>query len=303
MTAAMLSLELDRYENLNTYRDVDGEVQYFAMDVRPRPCFTWGVMRDILAFQQRFTANPAGARCLVLASDNPNFFSLGGDLSLFQTLIEKNDRETLAQYAADCVDALHNHLTLSVPGIVTVSLLEGDTLGAGFETALSSDVVIAERGVRLGFPEVLFNLVPGHGAFYLLARRIGPRAAEALIHNGQVHTAEELHAQGLIDILVDKGQGRQAVRDLLDSNRKTWNAYCALQHIKRHHQPVTREALSASAAIWVDAAMRLTSRNLRMMERLVNAQQKRINTTAPKVPVQVAPVAAPARLFPVAVNA
>jgi DSF synthase len=221
----------------------------------------------------------------VFASQSPGLFSLGGDLALFRSVIETQDRETLTRYAEDCVSILHNHL--NTPETVTVSLLEGDALGAGFESALSSDIIIAERGVRAGFPEVLFNLVPGHGAFYLLARRIGAKAAERMILEGNVHSAEELHALGLIDILVDKGEGRRAIRALLANERKSWNAFCALQHIKRHHLPVTHEALSASARIWVDAAMRLTDRNLRMMERLVHAQERRLGQATPNVPALV----------------
>jgi DSF synthase len=267
------------YENLSISDDADGAAVYMSMNVRPRPCFTWSLTRDVVAFQENFGARLSRPRCLVWSSETSGIFSLGGDLSLFRSLIETNDRKALAQYAEDCVTGLYNHM--HAPDVVTVTLLEGDALGAGFEVALSSDIVIAERGTSAGFPEVLFNLVPGHGAFYLLARRIGPQAAEKMIRDGSKHAVEDLHAMGLIDMLVDKGQGRQAIRDLLKANEKTWNAFQALHHIKRHYLPITREALSASAQIWVDAAMRLSDRNLRMMEKLVRAQEKRLVTAAP----------------------
>ncbi len=283
-SAQTFLLEAQRYENLSIYRDAEGEALYMSMNARPRPCFSWSLVQDVLTFQKRFAATvssgPMPPRCLVWASENQSIFSLGGDLDLFQSLISTHDRKALHHYAEGCVDGLYNHMM--APDVVTVSILEGDALGAGFEVALSSDIVIAECGVRAGFPEVLFNLVPGHGAFYLLSRRIGPRAAEKMIRDGGVHTAEELHALGLIDILVSKGEGRQALRELLQKQRKSWNSFQALQHIKRHHQPITREALMASASIWVDAAMRLTDRNLRMMERLVNAQGKRVGLATPE---------------------
>jgi DSF synthase len=230
--------------------------------------------RDVIAFQEAFAARAHRPRVLVWSSETPGVFSLGGDLTLFRSLIETRDRKTLAQYADDCVTGLYNHL--NTPDSVTVSLLEGDVLGAGLEMALTSDIVIAERGGSAGFPEVLFNLVPGHGAFHLLARRIGMQSAEKMIRDGSKFTVEELHTMGLVDVLVDKGQGRQAVRDLLKTHDKTWNAFQALHHIKRQYMPITREALSASARIWVDAAMRLSDRNLRMMEKLVRAQEKRL---------------------------
>src|SRR5689334_25152852 len=40
-------------------------------------------------------------------------------------------------------------------GVTTVSLVQGECLGGGFEAALSSDVIIAERNSRFGFPEIL----------------------------------------------------------------------------------------------------------------------------------------------------
>lgn len=280
--AQMLLHDSQSYQNLSIYQDANGEVITFAMNVRPRPCYTLSVVHEIINFQKYFAATVAlgttRPRCLVWASDTPGIFSLGGDLALFQSTIASQDYKTLTQYAEDCVIGLYNHI--HTPETVTISLLEGDALGAGFETALSSDIVIAECGIRAGFPEILFNLVPGHGAYYLLARRIGPQAAEKMIRDGKVHSAEELHALGLIDILVDKGAGRQAIRELLLRQKKSWNAFRALQHIKRHHLPITREALFASARIWVDAAMRLNERNLKMMERLVRAQESRIGVIA-----------------------
>ena len=276
--------EIPAYENLKTYRDADGEALYVSMDVRPRPCFTWDLVRDFVSFQNSYVENSRlntpHPRCVVYASESAGVFSLGGDLHLFKSASETQDRQMLARYVGDCVSALHNLLT--TPEAVTISLLEGDALGAGLETALASDVIIAERGIRAGFPEVLFNLIPGLGGYYLAARRIGPRAAEKLIRDGAVHTSEELHAMGLVDILVDRGQGRQAVRDLLIEQKRTWNTYQALQQVKRHYLPITREMLLANAEIWVDAAMRLTDRNLRMMERLVSAQARRAGLAVPQ---------------------
>jgi hypothetical protein len=60
--------------------------------------------------------------------------------------------------------------------------------------------------------------------------------------------------------------------------------------IKRLHLPVTRELLSASSAIWVEAAMRLGQRDLKLMQRLVRAQDRRLsspgNDTSPATPAR-----------------
>ena len=49
----------------------------------------------------------------------------------------------------------------------TISLVQGDALGGGFEAALAGDVVIAEKSAQFGFPEVMFNLFPGNGGIQL----------------------------------------------------------------------------------------------------------------------------------------
>ena len=95
--------------------------------------------------------------------------------------------------------------------MTTISLIQGEALGGGFESALSSNVIIAERRARMGFPEILFNLFPGMGAYSLLSRRLGMKRAEDMIFSGRIYTAEELHEMGVVDLLVEDGTGETAV--------------------------------------------------------------------------------------------
>jgi DSF synthase len=61
----------------------------------------------------------------------------------------------------------------------------------------------------------------------------------------------------------------------------------------RHHvNPVTRAELDAIVDVWVDCALRLEDRDLRMMSRVVRAQMERIEAAAPAM--TVAASAAPA---------
>jgi DSF synthase len=274
-----------RYQNLVTHYDEATLSTWFSMDSRPRPSFTWPLIHDILKFQENLPREPERLRYLVFASRAKGIFSLGGDLTLFQETIESQDRASLGIYAEDCAAVLYNHLNAPA---VTISLLEGDVLGAGLESAIASDVVIAERTVHGGFPEVLFNLVPGHGAYQLVARRTGARQAEEMILGGKMYTAEELHAMGLIDILAEPGAGREAVREFQERHAKHWNAFRAHTMIKRLHMPVTRELLSASSGLWVEAAMRLGQRDLKLMQRLVRAQDRRLSSPASETRPEIA---------------
>jgi Enoyl-CoA hydratase/isomerase len=105
----------------------------------------------------------------VIASHRSGVFNLGGDLMLFLNLIREKDREGLLNYAMYCIDSLYTRIIGHDASTVTISLVQGDALGGGFELALASDLIIAEAGTRLGLPEILFNLFPGMGAYSVSA--------------------------------------------------------------------------------------------------------------------------------------
>jgi DSF synthase len=153
--------------------------------------------------------------------------------------------------------------------------VQGDALGGGFECALSFDIIVAEKGARFGFPEILFNLFPGMGAYSLLFRRIGPVETERLILSGRVYSAEELHRLGVIDVLVETGCGETAVRDLIAQKRRKHNAHVAFYRARRRVHAVSYAELRDVVDIWVDAALNLTEADLRKMERLIGAQERR----------------------------
>ncbi len=159
--------------------------------------------------------------------------------------------------------------------VTTIALLQGDTIGAGFETALSCNVIIAERSAKIGFPEVLFNLFPGMGAYTFLARRIDPAQVERMIVNGTIYNAEELYEMGVVDVVADDGAGESALYDYIKKNDRFQNAHQALYRVRQRFNPVTYEELIDVADIWVDAALNLGEKNLRTMQRLVKAQDRK----------------------------
>jgi DSF synthase len=281
------ALSLGSYANLDVWHDTDTQAVWWSMAVEPRPCFTWDLVRDIMRFQQTVHKqfDPEQIRYLVFASNSKDVFSFGGDLKLFRELIERQDAKQLTGYADDCVSILYNHhRSVGLP-VTSIAVIEGDALGAGFESALASNVLIAERGTKMGFPETLFNLVPGHGAFNLLSRRVGTSMAKEMILGGKLYSAEELHQMGLIDVLVDIGAGRSAVDTYIRQHNKLWNAHYALQSIQATCQRMTRDELQQSAAIWVEAALKVRPAHLRVMDRLVRAQNRAI-TAREQTPIQ-----------------
>jgi DSF synthase len=286
MRATLPGLEegnLSYYKNMVARYDIAQGIMWTYFDTRPRPCVTEDLLEEYLGCQRLVTqvdrtalenGNDCPIRFLVLASKTPGIYSLGGDLHLFKRCIETRDRETLRQYALGCIEALHlmaNNLFLP---LTTISLAQGDALGGGFEAALSCSVIIAERRARFGFPEVLFNLFPGMGAYSFLARRIGAVKAERIILSGSVYTAEQLHEMGIVDVLVNDGGGEGAVHTYVEKHKRRPNAYESVYRARQRYHAVTREELTDIADIWVDAAMRVRAKDLRIMEMLVKSQDR-----------------------------
>jgi DSF synthase len=135
----------------------------------------------------------------------------------------------------------------------------------------------------MGFPEILFNLFPGMGAITLLGRRIGHQKAEQIILSGKLYLAEELHELGVVDVLAEPGEGEEAVYEYIRREARARNGTLALRAAREISQPISYIELMKIAEVWVDAAMRLESKDLRMMERLVSRQNgKAVASTALK---------------------
>jgi DSF synthase len=253
---------------------------------RGTPCFSLGLLKDIRAHDAALAANGGKvdiegethtASYYVCGSRTPRVFNLGGDLALFVLLIKARDRDALSHYARLCIDNMHARIVnYGAPTMVTISLVQGDALGGGFECAMSSDVVVAEQNAQLGLPEILFNLFPGMGAYSLLSRRIGMRAAEELILSGRVLSAAKLHEMGIVDVLAPEGQGQSAVREWIAKNWKRRNGTQAVMRARQLVHPITRQELDAVTDVWVDAALRLEDKDLKMMGRIVRSQMRRM---------------------------
>ncbi len=267
---------------LKTYYDEKYKIGWFLMKGSPRPSFTPRLLADIDNYFDSVKHDMAETNgekydFLVLGSDVDRVFNLGGDLELFNSYIRDKNRDGLLDYATRSINLVFQNLTHLGEELTTISLIQGDALGGGFESAISANVVIAEKGSKSGLPEVLFNLFPGMGAFSLLSRKIGFAAAEKMILSGGLYTAEQLFDMGVVDVLAEKGEGELAVYQYIKSNRKNMNSYRALQKVKDICNQISYQELLDIGAVWADAAMNLTEKDLRMMNRLVRRQNSRVN--------------------------
>ena len=238
------------------------------MNPAPRPCFNPQILDELGSFVRsidvpRGKYRHDGAEHTmnygVIASKVPGIFNLGGDLELFKQAILAQDRELLVRYGRKCID---NQFPCSrnfdLP-LTTISLVQGDALGGGFECALSSTVIVAEESARMGFPEILFNLFPGMGAYSFLVRKVGRRKTEEMINSGNINSARDLYQIGVVDVVTPDGTGEAAVYSYVRKHAKAANARRAIESVRNEFEPVTYAELARVVEIWADTALKLDS--------------------------------------------
>lgn len=279
-TAALLHTS---YRQLKTTFNPEQGILWTQLNQRDIPCVTLELLQELQQHQEAIEttggiiwdqgqAKPL--RYSVFSSLKPGVFNLGGQLSLFRDLIRARDRDALMHYGVECIKVQFSRLNRFNLPITTIALVQGDALGGGFEGVLACDVIIAEKGCMMGFPEILFNLFPGMGAYNLLCRKVGIATTEKLLLSGKMYSSDELYALGVVDVLVDSGYGIQSVYDYVKSSERRANGFRAVQQVRQRCNPVGYEELLGVVRIWVDAALRLTERDLKVMDRFVRSQER-----------------------------
>ena len=268
------------YQEISVRYDVHHRAIWCYYNPAPRPCFSSTMLKELRQMQQSisnyFNTIENGSESLVryqiLCSQVPGIFNLGGDLALFSELIKGQQRQQLLDYAKQCIDICYlNAVNLHLP-LTTISLVEGAALGGGFESALSSNVLIATENAEMGFPEIRFNLFPGMGAYSLLARMCDIVTAEEMISSGATYSARELYSMGIVHSLAKTNNGQEGVKKFIRQHQRSGNGRRALQQVRQRYHPIDYQELEDITEIWVDAALRLENKDLRMIDRLVKAQ-------------------------------
>ncbi len=276
------------FTTIRTEDSADGAAHWLYMHADAatgiRPCCRKDMLDEMWSYMSAITRGPSTRhdgrlRHFVLASDAAAY-NLGGDLDLFTRLIREGNRDRLLAYAQRCVEGVH-HLHTGFGGDVrSIALIQGDALGGGLEMALACHTIVAEEDAGMGLPEVLFGLFPGMGAYSFLCRRVAPQVAEKIILDGQVYSAQEMHALGVVDVLVKKGEGRKAVEDLIRQHQRIPHSYLAMNAARNLAQAVSYDELLEITKLWVDSALALGDRSLRTMDRLIKAQTRRAGLDA-----------------------
>lgn len=148
----------------------------------------------------RNLADAEDVKAVVMAPEGGNFSS-GGDVhEIIGPLVQSNMKELLAftRMTGDLVKSMLNC------GRPVVGAVDGVCVGAGAIIAMASDIRMATPEAKTAFLFTRVGLAGcDMGACAILPRIIGQGRAAELLYTGRVMTAEEGHAWGFYNRLVD----------------------------------------------------------------------------------------------------
>lgn len=95
-----------------------------------------------------------------------------------------------------------------------IAAINGTCLGGGLELALCCHIRLAAEGARLGQSEINLGIIPGFGGTQRLTRLLGSSKALELILTGDVISASEAKALGLVSQVISADDLQRQVQGL-----------------------------------------------------------------------------------------
>ena len=163
--------------------------------------------------ESAFTAQAAdpAVKGIVFAGAGRSFIA-GADIRFFIRNIEQNSVGTIYDLTANLQSLLRAIQDCPKP---VVARIHGLALGGGVEFALACDYIVATPNATMGFPETGIGIFPGLGGTQRTTRRMGTGLTKWLVLSGQIITAPEALAIGLIDAVAPREELDAAAATLL----------------------------------------------------------------------------------------
>ncbi len=153
-------------------------------------------------------ARTLDARCLVIRGTG-SVFSAGYDLgNLHGRTFEESAEKLVAHPFHDAIEALEAY------AYPVLAQLNGHTIGGGLELALTCDIRVAARGIKLGMPPAKLGLIYSHTGLRKFVEVCGVANTAELFYVGRNVDAERAERMGLVNRLVEPDELEGTVLDL-----------------------------------------------------------------------------------------
>jgi len=224
----------------------DGPLGTVTLDSPPLNLIGADLIADLVAALDEVEAAD-GVRALVLRGAG-TVFSAGADVALFAGMSAHQLRPLIGSF----LDLGHRIERLPFP---TLAAVHGTCMAGGFELALFCDLIWAAEGTVLGLPETRLGIVPLAGGVERIAARAGLGRARAVAIGGELHTAEEFAAWGVIDRVLATDELHSAAQEF--ASRLAGGATRAFAVVKELTRSYTAGGIAGADALLADAAVGL----------------------------------------------
>lgn len=204
------------------------------------------LISDLLAAFDR-VEGADGLRALVLRGEG-KVFSAGADVALFAGMTAQQLRPLIGSF----LELGQRIERLPFP---TLAAVHGTCMAGGFELALFCDLIWAAEGTMMGLPETRLGIVPLAGGIERIASRAGLGRARSVALGGQLHTATEFAAWGVIDRVLAGDELHSAATKFAEQMAAgPTRAFAVVKELARSY---TTGGIAGADALLVDAAVGL----------------------------------------------
>jgi len=178
-------------------------IALFELNAPPANTYSYEMMRELDAhvLEARFDA---GVHVLLITGAGEKFFCAGADIKMLE------GADPYFKYNF-CLHANETLCRLEQTPKLVIGAINGHCVGGGLEIALACDLRIAKaNGGKIGLPEVTLGVLPGTGGTQRLGRALGRSKAIELMAEAATFSVEEAKQLGLVNVIVDAKDFRQA---------------------------------------------------------------------------------------------
>ena len=184
---------------------IDGAVAIITLS-RPekRNALDLAMLKALAAACDEVEANSA-VRAAILTGEGKAFCA-GGDIKSWSAMEANEFGHAWVRYGHRVFDRL---ATVRVP---VIAALNGHAFGGGLELAGAADIRIAEQQIRIGLPETSLGMIPGWSGTQRLVKRFGAQIVRRMVLGGEMFSADEACALGLVDAVAPTGGALEAAK-------------------------------------------------------------------------------------------
>ena len=147
-------------------------------------------------------------RVAIITGEGEKAFCAGGDIAAWSKQAPEDFGLQWVRVGHRAFDALTR---LRQP---LIAALNGSALGGGLELAACADFRVGEAHIKIALPETSIGIIPGWSGTQRCVKRFGSQIVRRLSLLGEVLTAEQALATGVIDRMIAKGAGLNAAKEL-----------------------------------------------------------------------------------------